>query len=71
MRSACNINQELVKDVANKLSELHALMKAYNDERNRGEGQVANEFARKVEAAFKAKDRALEAWQRHHREHGC
>ena len=71
MRSTCDINRDLLKDIASKLTEIHALMKSQQDARNRGEAELRNEFTQKLDVAFKAKDRCVEAWQRHYREHGC
>jgi len=71
MRTPCSINQELLKDVSAKLAELHALMKSLQHAGNGGNGSSRSELTRQIETAFKEKDRAVEAWTRHHQEHGC
>ena len=71
MLNGCATNRDLVAAVAAKLTEIHMLMKAVRDARNSGDNTLAEELNKQVEVAFKEKDRCVEAWTRHHREHGC
>ncbi len=67
MPSDCPTNRELVQAVAVKLNELHSLMRAIRDARGTG----TKELSQKLQVAFKEKDRCVEQWTLHNREHGC
>ncbi|HLK50430.1 MAG TPA: hypothetical protein VKT49_19960 [Bryobacteraceae bacterium] len=71
MLSKCSINRQLLEDVAAKLKDIQELSKAQNDAVREGNAEAIEKLHPKMQTAFTAKQRAVDAWTRHHREHGC
>ena len=71
MLSDCQVNRELLKDVAAKLKDIQELTKAQEAAVSDGNSELIEDLHVKVQVGFRAKERAVEAWIRHHREHGC
>jgi len=71
MLSTCPVNVQLLKEVALKLKEVQTLTQAQSEAVRDGNAEAIEDLHVKIQAAYKAKERSVEAWTRHHREHGC
>ena len=60
-----------MKGVVAKLSEIDALTKAQREAIEGDNKALVQELHQKLQALFRAKEIAVEAWLRHHREHQC
>lgn len=69
--TTCSINRQLLKDVVAKLTEIESLSKAQKDAVAGEDAKLIEELHAKIQAVFRGKERAVEAWIKHHREHGC
>jgi len=62
---------QLLRDVAGKLREMELLIKAQQQAVDERDAKRAEELHPQIQRAVKAKERAIEAWTKHHREHVC
>ena len=69
--SSCPINLELLKAVVAKLTELDEITHAQRAAINDNNATLVQELHERLQATVRAKERAVEAWMKHHREHGC
>ncbi len=71
MITRCAVNLELLKDVVAKLTEIDALTREQRQAIEADDGALVQELHLKLQSLFQAKERAVEAWLHHHREHQC
>jgi hypothetical protein len=71
MLSKCPTNVQLLKDVTAMLKEVEELGKAQQQAISEGNANLIEELHIKIQAAVRDKGRAVDAWSRHYREHGC
>ena len=71
MITKCPVNLELLKEVVAKLTEIDALTKEQRQAIEADDGILVNQLHVKLQALFRAKERSVDAWLRHHREHQC
>jgi len=69
--SQCATNIDLLKGIVAKLTEIETLTRTQREALQDDNGALVQELHEKLQMAFSAKEKALEAWLRHHREHGC
>ena len=71
MMTTCAENLELLKAVVAKLTAIEALTKAQRKAIEDDNSALVQELHQKLQPLFRAKESAVEAWLRHHREHQC
>ena len=71
MITTCSVNLELLKSVVAKLTEIDALTKAQREAIEADDGALVQFLHQQLQPLFRAKEIAVEAWLRHHREHQC
>jgi len=69
--TTCSVNLELLKSVVAKLTEIDALTKAQREAIEADDGALVQFLHQQLQPLFRAKEIAVEAWLRHHREHQC
>ena len=67
----CAVNLELLKNVVAKLTEIEALTNAQRQAIEDDDDAGVEDLHQKLQLLFRAKEHAVEAWLRHHREHQC
>jgi hypothetical protein len=69
--TTCPVNLELLKGVVSKLTEIDVLTKAQRQAIEDDNSALVQELHQKLQRLFRAKETAVKAWLRHHREHQC